>query len=91
MKVAAAFVVGVFVALTLAAAFAIAAGAPAAPRGSRADVLVIERAYTGPIERTGTLDAWTYTGAAMLVDFVPDGDPLFRNGFDGAEFSSCRP
>lgn len=90
MKIAAILVIALFVALLLAAAIAVAS-APPAPQAPTADVLVVERAYTGPIERSGRLAAWEYSGGAMLVDFAPDGDGVFRNGFDLAELSSCRP
>jgi len=90
MKTLATIVLAVFALLLAAALFAaFAADAPA--QAARIDVLVVEHAYTGPIERTGTLSAWRYDGSAMLLEYAPDGDGIYRNGFDGPEIGSCDP
>lgn len=53
---------------------------PPAPRPA---VLVVTHAYDGPEEATGRVAAWRYVGDAMQLDLVPDGDGIFRNGFQG--------
>ena len=46
------------------------------------DVLVVEHAYDGTVERAGKLTNWQYDGRHMLVEFSPDGDGIYRNGFE---------
>lgn len=54
------------------------------------DVLVVEHAYDGTIERAGKLTNWQYNGGHMLVEFSPDGDGIYRNGFEGAPQASAK-
>ncbi|GAA0721453.1 hypothetical protein [Dokdonella soli] len=65
----------------LAAAFAgvafVVSSAPPLP-----DVLVIEHTYDGVVQTVGHVTNWQYTGGHMLLEYVPDGDGIFRNGFE---------
>jgi len=51
------------------------------------DVLVIEHTPLGVVERSGRVVAWRAVGGSMLLEFVDDGDAIFRNGFE--EVSAC--
>lgn len=61
--------------------------ASAAAESAGMDVLVIEHTPLGVVERSGRVVAWRAVGGSMLLEFVDDGDAIFRNGFE--EVSAC--
>lgn len=70
----------------------LAAEAPPAAPAAQPELLLVEHAYDGSVERVGALVRLQYTSSRMLIEWVDTTtDGVFRSGFEGSPTAWARP